>query len=75
MEAGLRWAKRRATEGWWTGLAGLRKLRGSWRPGGRDNGPETDFVCWAESSHGPKMGKGKGKKRKKASFYFQRIFS
>jgi hypothetical protein len=57
MEAGLRWAKRRATAGWWTGLAGLRKLRGSRRPGGRNEGWPPDFVYWAESSHGPKMRK------------------
>jgi hypothetical protein len=34
---------------------------GSWQPGGRDKGAATDFVCWAESSHEPKMGKGKEK--------------
>jgi hypothetical protein len=35
---------------------------GSWRLGGRDKGAATNFVCWAESSHGLKMGKGKGKR-------------
>jgi hypothetical protein len=33
-----------------------------WRQGGRDKAAATDFICWAESSHWPKVGKGKGKR-------------
>jgi hypothetical protein len=48
-------------------------LRSNSGPGGRDEEVATDFVCWAESSHGPKMGKGKGK-RKKFILFSKNIF-
>jgi hypothetical protein len=34
-------------------------LRSNSGPGGRDEGAATDFVCWAQSNHGPKWGKEK----------------
>jgi hypothetical protein len=38
----------------------------------KDEGAATDFVCWAENSHRPK--REKEIKRKRVSFYYQRIF-
>jgi hypothetical protein len=40
--------------------------------GQRVKGAATDFVCWAENSHRPK--REKEIKRKRVSFYYQRIF-
>jgi hypothetical protein len=37
--------------------------------GKRVKGAATDFVCWAERSHGPKIREGIGEK-KRISFYF-----
>jgi hypothetical protein len=46
-------------------------LRSNSGPGGRDEGAATDFVCWAQSNHGPKW--GKEKENEKGSFLFSEI--
>jgi hypothetical protein len=58
--------------GWAESSVGC-SLLGSSELGWRIKGAATDFVCWADSSHGPKMGKGKGK-RKRFLFIFRNYF-
>jgi hypothetical protein len=69
----LRWVG-----GNWTGSAGLKAELGCSRLrlerlGRRIKGAATDFVCWADSSHGPKMWKRKGK-RNRFLFIFRNYF-
>jgi hypothetical protein len=52
---------------------GLRPAKTELRQ--RVKGAAIDFVCWAESSHGPKRKKEMKKEKSFFFFYFQGIFS